>query len=189
MTTEMYRGPVLYIVHSPLFTEVSLVPAISRNEKLLFSQRNKIIIALQKAAMGRIPVIYEAGVQGREALEGFIAESLKALNNRLNPPAKKQLNVVWIDTSDKTTDEEIKKAFDAARIEPRKFITLGHNRDICVKRGVSRIHKCFPNSEIHLIEGTSTVFVKLFDRERKYKGALKKLGVQFSKKLNSKHFA
>lgn len=143
---EEYRGPILCVVHSPLFHETDKASLGFKRQE---ANKRRIEQALRKAALNGIPVIYEAYPESRPALENFV----KGL--------KRKPRIIWANTIDPRvkSSESIGEILARERIVPSKAVFFGIFRDACVAGAATNFRNSFSRARIEVIRGNSTIFV------------------------------
>jgi hypothetical protein len=174
MSESTYKGPVFLVVHAPVGGE-SRRECYNTPRKIALAAANKkrITTALEKAAIRKIPVFYADTEQIVEEILGTLKCKPKVI----------LLNMDLIQH-----EEKLRALAKREGIVPTKVIGFGALRENCVARGLECMGRVFPDAELHLIEGASTIYTMSGKRWRAaYHQLLEKSRITRSKKLTPRH--
>ncbi len=165
---EEYRGPILYVIHSPTFQEHQ-TPAEKDHNK-------KVLDAMQKAASMKIPIVINPPAGYTPQLD----KQIKLF--------KKKPKIIFLTNkhSNGYLSHNFRQQLEKEGIYPTTITGMGRYRDQCVIDNLEHARQAFPDAKIWLVEGTHTLAYKLnraYLRRRMATAKIKK-----SRKLNPKHF-
>ncbi len=164
---------MLYIVHGPAPSKLESGHEPKTSEEIVeAANRDKIAQALERAAIKKIPVVYETLLGDRVRDQGLV-ESLR-----------RKPEILWVEQN-----TDLRGILARKKFLPTRFILLGHYRDNCVPEAAEYLRTYFPRAEVYVLEGHSTaLYNRQAGQKRHYKAGLKAIGVRFSRSLGKKHF-
>lgn len=167
-----YRGPVIYIVHGllGLFFDKS-VKSSNIEVRQAIANMDKIKEGLERAAVRSVPVVWEIEALEQQRLEKVVSG------------LKHKPKIVWVNKAQETKGALVRNQF-----QPTKFVFMGHYRDLCASNSVTGIRRDFPETDIYVVEGSATIYLRDIERYN-YRKTFRDLNVRISRKLNRTHFA
>lgn len=191
MAKKLYTGSILFLVHPGILYYNK--ETLEYEGLQIKAARKKIESAIRKAALRRIPVVYEIFqlVPGQRPVRRGEQKFLSFVDSLKPKPRLVESNFLAKKTSERERTQTLKKQLLGVGIHPTRVALMGLYRELCVTSAASNLARAFPKAKIHLIGGSSTVSIKSAVRKATRKlGLPRSPNITVSKKLiPARHFA